>query len=161
MNISMKKGLLALAGALALGGAGATQAQAIYQGQTQLTTTAAGSTTCTLTLVASVDSSGNIEVVSAGATPGGTNCPFIRTGNLSWTGSKTTTTLSTNADSTLIYPGFLADTCGGTVTDISYGPDYMSTNYPDSVQITPPSGINNYGTDCRIEGNLSLVPDPF
>ena len=87
MNISMKKGLLALVGAVALAGAGSAQAvSATFQGQTTLTDPTGTQVTCTLTLNGDV-TGGVVTVMSGTVTAGDPLCAAIVLSPFNWTGT--------------------------------------------------------------------------
>ncbi|MCH2558153.1 MAG: hypothetical protein MK005_12720 [Alcanivorax sp.] len=150
MNVSMKKGLLALAGAVALAGAGAVQAET-YSGTTTLNKPGAPTAVCTLTINGSISGSGAVSV-SSGDVTGNALCDAIQLSNFNWTGTLSntsgagTTTLSTPIASV---PGTFE--CSGTVTGISY-PSVNGDGYPPQFVI---SGTSNFG-DCSLSGTLNL-----
>ena len=91
MNVSMKKGLLAMVGAVALAGAGTAQAAdqyAIYKGTTTLTTSTGATAVCWLTIAGTIDENGLVTIKAAGARPGDyPTCSAIYLGNIPWTGT--------------------------------------------------------------------------
>ncbi len=85
-NKILKPTMLALAGAVALGAAGAHASTCVYQGNTTMTDPNTGlSPTCDLTVVADVDCGTRVaRIISAGAIPGDPTCVGVNTGNLPW-----------------------------------------------------------------------------
>ncbi|WP_101676308.1 hypothetical protein [Alloalcanivorax mobilis] len=152
MNISMKKGLLALAGAVALAGAGSAQA-ATYVGTTILT---AGGTPvqCVLTLTATPASAPGGTLTVTGATvapPTSPLCNLVVTSNFNWTATYPGGTMGSF---TLMTPRAqipeLGVDCFGDIEGIIYT-DSNSDLEPETVQLNS----LDFG-DCTIEGTLTL-----
>lgn len=156
MNISMKKSLLGMVGAIALTGFEVAQAApVVYAGTTALTTGGGLMANCTLTLTGDIDSSGVVTVTGAGAT-GASPCDLIKNGTYPWTGDTSTSSISTGAYSSVIYAGAVLDTCGGNVTGVVY--NYTAGDpLPTSVDINTAGASGNYGGACTISGSLTRV----
>tara|TARA_R110000823_G_scaffold16579_2_gene53068 strand:- start:176 stop:709 length:534 start_codon:yes stop_codon:yes gene_type:complete len=174
MNVSMKKGLLAMVGAVALAGAGTAQAAdqyAIYKGTTTLTTSTGATAVCWLTIAGTIDENGLVTIKAAGARPGDyPTCSAIYLGNIPWTGTLSnlsgpgTVPLDTSAslpgNPSTVLPA-TGDQYGGVVTGISYPgvtPGTQTGNsIPTQIDIVNPATWN-YGSNCAIEGTLNLIP---
>jgi|25BtaG_2_1085352.scaffolds.fasta_scaffold02124_3 hypothetical protein len=160
MNISMKKSLLALVGAVGLMSASLAQADdpewALYNGTSILTLSTIGEISCDLTIGGTISNDGEVIVKAVGVEPGSANCKLLREGNQGWTGTLSGGTLSTGIDSTIVYSGgSVIAACGGLINGITYGPTAPGTiNTPASVNV---SGA--YGSTCAINGTLTLVAD--
>lgn len=160
MNISMKKSLLALVGAVGLMSASMAQADdpewALYNGTSTLVNSTVGTITCYLPIGGTVSNDGDILVKSVGVKPGDNNCTLLREGNQNWTGTLSGGTLSTGTDSTIVYSsGSVVGACGGVITGVTYGATAPGTiNTPSSVSV---SGA--YGSNCTIDATLTLVAD--
>lgn len=157
MNISMKKGLLALVGAVALAGAGVAQADPVtFAGTTDLITGVGLMATCTLTITGDIDTStGAVTVTGAGAT-GASPCDLIKNGSYAWSGNTASGTISTGSYSSVIYAGTVLDTCGGDVTGVVY--NYTSGDpLPTSVDINTSGTTGNYGGVCTISTPTTLT----
>lgn len=173
---TFKPMMLALAGAVALAGAGTAQAvdqYVVYKGETTLVTPSGATATCWLTIAGIIDETGAITVKAAGARPGDyPTCSGIYLGNIAWPGSMSNTggagSISLNTSASIpgapsaVIPA-TGEACGGAVSGITYPGVHTTTcngvNIPTSISINS-SGSNNYGSDCRIDGNLDLkLPD--
>lgn len=166
MNISMKKGLLALAGAVALAGAGSAQATPVeYEGTTTLVAPSGASVTCTLTLVG--DSTGTSVRVDSATVTGPGLCPAVQVLDFPWSGTLSSGTGGgiTTLTGTPGMPGtgphaavpIAAVDCDGDVTGISYPGFSGSPSTPSQFDVdsgpTPlPAGANF--DDCKIDGLL-------
>ena len=140
MNISMKKGLLALAGAVALAGAGGASAQIADRGVDAGTTTltAGANVSCTLYLEGSINTtSGAVTIEAAAAEPGGALCNNVVLSNFPWTGVLSNLSGAGTVDLSTVtatIPGLVS--CSGTVT-ASY-PGFTAATYPSGYPSTPP-----------------------
>tara|TARA_R110001606_G_scaffold128545_1_gene263088 strand:- start:4923 stop:5426 length:504 start_codon:yes stop_codon:yes gene_type:complete len=165
MNISMKKGLLALAGAVALAGAGSAQAVMFeYEGTTDFSGPG-GSPTLTCTLNLTGDLTSGVVTVMNGTVTGPGLCPFVTVDNFNWTGMLSNLTgggrfdLSMNdpratvTDPTTGMPLFV---CEGAVLGVTYPSVSAVTGTPPSVDLNNiVFGPNN----CVVDGTLlRLVP---
>jgi len=168
MNTQMRKALLGLASVAAFAVAGAAQAANVsYEGETILYSSDLGtSIQCTLQVSGTIDSSGNVQINSAGARTATSSdsplCALVYTGDLPWTGSTSSSTITTSAGSTLIYDpssGSVLASCGTGTGDVD-GVSYGAGSPPATVTISSGSGTPpNYG-NCNLDTvtTLNLLP---
>ncbi|WOA29742.1 hypothetical protein [Alloalcanivorax xenomutans] len=168
---TFKPMMLALAGAVALAGAGSAHAAeqyALYKGETTLTS-AVGTVNCWLTVAGTIDDvTGQVRIKGAGSVSGDVTCRNIFLGNFPWEGNVTglptgpgNITLDTSvanpaAPSVLAFSGGVGQPlCGGPVDFISYTTTSGTPQLPDDIDINPSAIPNNFGGSCTITGTLT------